>query len=103
KECDVVIGNSSSAMNEAPTLGKAAINIGDRQMGRDAPGVRHCALNADAIIKNVKYVLSPTFQNKLKPSNFLGKPGKVAPAIAEKLATVKLPATPRKAFHDISS
>ena len=31
---DAVIGNSSSGLIEAPTLGVATINIGDRQKGR---------------------------------------------------------------------
>lgn len=37
KEADVVIGNSSSALLEAPYLKTASINIGDRQKGRQRP------------------------------------------------------------------
>lgn len=34
KVCDVVIGNSSSGIIEAPSLGTPTVNIGDRQKGR---------------------------------------------------------------------
>ncbi|NMC63644.1 MAG: UDP-N-acetylglucosamine 2-epimerase (hydrolyzing) [SAR324 cluster bacterium] len=33
---DVVVGNSSSGIYEAPSFGKATVNIGDRQKGRKA-------------------------------------------------------------------
>lgn len=33
-ECDVVVGNSSSGLIEAPLLGTVSVNIGNRQMGR---------------------------------------------------------------------
>lgn len=41
KICDAIIGNSSSGIIEAPSLGTITINIGDRQKGR---------LRADSII-----------------------------------------------------
>ena len=34
REVDALVGNSSSALYEAPTLRKPAVNIGDRQKGR---------------------------------------------------------------------
>ncbi len=34
REVDALVGNSSSALYEAPTLKKAAVNIGNRQKGR---------------------------------------------------------------------
>lgn len=34
RECDVVIGNSSSGLIEAPLLGTATVNVGSRQKGR---------------------------------------------------------------------
>jgi GDP/UDP-N,N'-diacetylbacillosamine 2-epimerase (hydrolysing) len=33
-QCDGVVGNSSSALIEAPSLGKGSVNIGNRQRGR---------------------------------------------------------------------
>ncbi|WP_147802809.1 UDP-N-acetylglucosamine 2-epimerase [Alkalicoccus halolimnae] len=37
KEADVVLGNSSSALLEAPYLSTASVNIGERQKGRQRP------------------------------------------------------------------
>lgn len=34
RECDVVIGNSSSALIEAPLVGTVTVNVGSRQRGR---------------------------------------------------------------------
>ena len=47
---DAVVGNSSSGLAEAPSLGVATVNIGDRQAGRLAGDtVIHCAPEASAI------------------------------------------------------
>jgi UDP-hydrolysing UDP-N-acetyl-D-glucosamine 2-epimerase len=44
READALVGNSSSALYEAPTLKKPAVNIGDRQKGRQqAASVVNCA------------------------------------------------------------
>ena len=41
-QCDLVVGNSSSAMLEAPILGVPALDVGTRQRGRFSPSsVRH--------------------------------------------------------------
>jgi len=49
-QVDAVVGNSSSGLYEAPTLGKPAVNIGDRQKGRlHAASVVNCEPRADAI------------------------------------------------------
>jgi UDP-hydrolysing UDP-N-acetyl-D-glucosamine 2-epimerase len=43
QEVDALVGNSSSALYEAPTLRKPAVNIGDRQKGRlQAGSVINC-------------------------------------------------------------
>ena len=47
---DGVVGNSSSGLIEAPSLGTGTLNIGDRQRGRlKADSVIDCAPNRDAI------------------------------------------------------
>ncbi len=49
-QVDAVVGNSSSGLYEAPTLGKPAVNIGDRQKGRlHAASVVNCEPRASAI------------------------------------------------------
>lgn len=48
--CDAVVGNSSSGLYEAPALKKPAVNVGDRQQGRErAASVIDCPPARDAI------------------------------------------------------
>lgn len=64
KHCDVVIGNSSSGIVEAPAFGKAAVNIGGRQDGRlKASSVLDCPINSEAIADAIKWALSSEFQD----------------------------------------
>ena len=47
---DAVVGNSSSGLSEAPAVGVAAVNIGERQRGRlRAPSTIDCAADATVI------------------------------------------------------
>ena len=49
-QVDAVVGNSSSGLYEAPSLGVATVDIGDRQRGRlAASSVLHCAPERQAI------------------------------------------------------
>jgi UDP-N-acetylglucosamine 2-epimerase (non-hydrolysing)/GDP/UDP-N,N'-diacetylbacillosamine 2-epimerase (hydrolysing) len=55
--CDVLVGNSSSGIYEAPAFGTPVVNIGDRQRGRPTPrNVVHAERNStdiSAAITNV--------------------------------------------------
>lgn len=49
-QADIVIGNSSSGLYEAPSLKRPTVNIGDRQRSRlAAPSVLHCEPDAASI------------------------------------------------------
>jgi len=62
RHCDLVLGNSSSGLIEAPSMGKPTVNIGQRQAGRQrAPSVIDCAADANAIRDAVERALSPAF------------------------------------------
>lgn len=64
KHVDVVLGNSSSGLIEAPSLGKPSINIGDRQRGRLRPrSVIQCAPRASSICRALKKATSIRFMN----------------------------------------
>lgn len=70
---DAMLGNSSSAIIEAPALGLPAVNIGDRQKGRIHGGnIIHAAPTAPEIADALRHALSPEFQRKakLEPSPF---------------------------------
>lgn len=67
KYCEMVIGNSSSGIIEAPTFKKATINIGDRQKGRtQAKSVLNCNPIKGQIIESINYARSNEFKEILK-------------------------------------
>ncbi len=56
---DVVIGNSSSGLYEAPSVQTPTVNIGDRQKGRlRADSVFDCPVESEEIIKAIKSALA---------------------------------------------
>ncbi len=59
KISDLIIGNSSSGIIEAPSLNTFTINIGDRQFGREqAKSIFNCSYNKDNFIKLFKKISS---------------------------------------------
>lgn len=63
KYAKLVIGNSSSGIIEAPSLGTPTINIGDRQKGRMmADSVICCKAEEDSIYSSINKALSKDFQ-----------------------------------------
>ncbi|MEK7680223.1 MAG: UDP-N-acetylglucosamine 2-epimerase, partial [Deltaproteobacteria bacterium] len=102
KNADVVIGNSSSALTEAPSFKKPAVNIGGRQKGRlRAASVIDSAGDAASIEKAVRKALSPEFRGTLKGMESpYGKPG-ASIRIKEHLKTVDLKFLTKKKFYDI--
>ncbi len=64
KLSDGLLGNSSSGIIEAPSLGVGTINIGIRQEGRvKGPSVIDCHHSVDAIVGAVETLFSPSFKN----------------------------------------
>lgn len=63
KYCDMVIGNSSSGIVEAPSFHKPTINIGDRQRGRlSAESVIDCGYTKKEIVKAMNHAMSKEFR-----------------------------------------
>ncbi len=55
KYCELVIGNSSSGIIEAPSLGIPTVNIGNRQLGRvRAESVIDCGDSAEEIMESIR-------------------------------------------------
>ena len=67
KVCDLVLGNSSSGILEAPTLKTATINIGHRQNGRvQAKSIINSEYSSKKIYNSIKTALSSNFRKKIK-------------------------------------
>lgn len=67
KNCDILIGNSSSGIIEAPSFKKPTINIGNRQKGRvKAINVIDCNPKKENIILAIRKGLSKKFSKKIQ-------------------------------------
>lgn len=101
-QADVVVGNSSSGIIEAPAARTATVNIGDRQRGRlKASSVIDCEETEGAIFSAVTRALSPEFQELAATSTSLYGTGGTAKRIAEVLRNVSLDGIVRKSFYDL--
>lgn len=96
--CNCLIGNSSAGVIQAPAMGKASVNIGDRQYGRHhQPSVWNASCNVKEILEGIKASADMHFEPTLE----FGVPGKVSPAIVENLLNFEIPATPQKDFYNV--
>ena len=67
KYSKMVLGNSSSGIVEAPSMGIPTVNIGDRQKGRQmADSVLTCDPKYEAIRNSMRRALQPEFQDAAK-------------------------------------
>ncbi|GBF48812.1 UDP-N-acetyl-D-glucosamine 2-epimerase, UDP-hydrolysing [Leptospira ryugenii] len=98
---DLVIGNSSSGLLEAPYFRKPTINIGDRQTGRFKPeSVIDCLPECESILSAIKKSKSPEFKAVLKSfKNPLGD-GKATDRIISHLKVTSLQT--KKKFFDLT-
>lgn len=84
-QADLVIGNSSSGLYEAPSLGTPTVNIGNRQAGRlRGPSVIDCDNQTEAIAQAIHRVLDAPPQNMHNPYG----DGNAAPCIVAALAAI---------------
>jgi UDP-hydrolysing UDP-N-acetyl-D-glucosamine 2-epimerase len=99
-----VIGNSSSGILEAPSLGVPTVNIGTRQQGRlRAPSVIDCNANGPEIRQAIAKALSAEFKaiavEKLNPHGN----GTAVQQIAVRLKSLPIGGPVRKHFHDLNT
>jgi UDP-N-acetylglucosamine 2-epimerase (non-hydrolysing)/GDP/UDP-N,N'-diacetylbacillosamine 2-epimerase (hydrolysing) len=67
-QMDAVVGNSSSGLYEAPTLGTPTVNIGDRQRGRlQAKSVVNCEPEEQAIVAAIGTALTLDTRDVVNP------------------------------------
>jgi UDP-N-acetylglucosamine 2-epimerase (non-hydrolysing)/GDP/UDP-N,N'-diacetylbacillosamine 2-epimerase (hydrolysing) len=97
---DVVIGNSSSALIEAPALNRAAVNVGDRQRGRlKASSIIDAREDKEAIREAIARALTAEFRASLAATQSLYGAGDAGVRIKEILKSAALET--RKPFFDI--
>jgi UDP-hydrolysing UDP-N-acetyl-D-glucosamine 2-epimerase len=97
-----LVGNSSSALIEAPAVGTPTVNIGPRQQGRlRAATVVDCDDRADAITAAINQVLARGFKETTAAAEPpYGRPVDAAGRMLDVLRTVDLDALRIKRFHD---
>lgn len=100
EHCDLVLGNSSSGLYEAPSFGIPTVNIGDRQAGRvRAASVIDCAPEGRAILDAIDTALARDWSGTINPYG----DGRAAPRILTHLSAVSDPASLiRKPFEDLA-
>lgn len=102
KHADVVIGNSSSGLIEAPALGTPTVNIGTRQDGRPrAASVLDCSGPAPQITRTIRRALSRDHRVIAASGRSPYGDGRAAPRIVEVLKSVPLDGLAKKTFIDV--
>ncbi len=104
KHVDMVVGNSSSGLTEAPSFKIPTINIGDRQKGRiQANSIINCNPNKNDIFKAISKGLSKNFQKKLKSVKNPYDHGLASDKILKQLEKLKFPKNIKKSFFDFGT
>ncbi|HEY0912378.1 MAG TPA: UDP-N-acetylglucosamine 2-epimerase, partial [Bradyrhizobium sp.] len=100
-QVDIVIGNSSSGLLEAPSLNVPTVDIGDRQKGRQRAGsVFNCAVERNAIVAAISKALIHGKQPTVSPygdGNSSRRLADVVAAIPDYRELLK------KGFYDIAT
>ena len=88
---ELMVGNSSAGIREAPSFKLSVVNIGNRQQGRErAKNVIDVPHEKDKIIKGIKKGLSKKFKESIKTLKNPYGEGDSAKKIVDVLETVEL-------------
>ncbi|KEA45837.1 UDP-N-acetylglucosamine 2-epimerase [Campylobacter mucosalis] len=102
KHVDIVLGNSSSGIAEAPSFKISTINIGDRQKGRImADSIINCDPNKEQILQAIYKVYSDDFQRLLKDVKNPYDNGNTSKKIVEILKNISLDNILKKEFYNL--
>lgn len=104
QHADVVIGNSSSGLLEAPPLHTPTVNIGNRQKGRlRAVSVLDCEPEATEIAETIRKALAPEFRDSIRDQHLPYGRGGASSAIHDHLRDMDLDSIDRaKPFFDVA-
>ena len=101
--CDMVVGNSSSGLTEAPSFKKPTVNIGDRQRGRlKASSVIDCEPTSASITAALDRACSADFKQSLENAINPYGDGGAADKVVAKLKEHPLESLIPKVFFDWS-
>jgi len=90
---DVMVGNSSSGLIEAPSFGLPAVNIGARQRGRlRGANVIDVAPSREEIVRGIEAAREPAFRARARSDANPYGDGLAAPRIVEVLSKVPIDA-----------
>jgi UDP-hydrolysing UDP-N-acetyl-D-glucosamine 2-epimerase len=104
RHADAMLGNSSSALIEAPALGVPAVNVGDRQKGRlRGANVIDAAPETDAIVAALERALDPAFRRAAKTAPSPFGDGHAAEKIGAILRVWRPPHPPVKPLVKVAS
>ncbi|MBI4650899.1 UDP-N-acetylglucosamine 2-epimerase (hydrolyzing) [Candidatus Desantisbacteria bacterium] len=103
KYSDLMLGNSSSGIIEAPSFCLPVVNIGDRQKGRIRAGnvidVAYC--KKDNIVNAIKKAIMPEFENSIKGLKNPYGDGNTSDKIIKVLKKISLTDKLKKHFYEI--
>ncbi len=104
KHCAAVVGNSSSGIIEAPSIGVPTVDIGERQSGRvRADSVISCLQETQAISRAITRAVSPEFSAESRKVLNPYEREATSQMIFEKLITTPLTGLINKTFFDFNS
>jgi UDP-N-acetylglucosamine 2-epimerase len=99
---DAVVGNSSSAIIEAPSFKLPVVDVGDRQRGRTrAANIRNVPPEREAIAAAIAAALEPAFRASLAGMESPYGDGRVSERVLAVLAEAPLGELRAKRFFDL--
>jgi GDP/UDP-N,N'-diacetylbacillosamine 2-epimerase (hydrolysing) len=91
KICNVMVGNSSSGVMEAPSFGTPAVNIGRRQNGRpQAANVINVGYRKDDIVAALRKAVTPEFAAQAKQAQNPYGDGNASRRIVDVLKNIEI-------------
>ena len=94
---DAILGNFSSALVEAPAVDVPAVNVGDRQAGRDREAnVIDATADAPAVAEALLEALTPAFRETARTGRPTLADGRAGERIADIIAAWHPPSPPTK-------
>ena len=101
---DAMLGNSSSALIEAPVVDLPAVDVGERQAGRRAgPNVLHASADPDAVTTALREALDPAARARAAAARPPLADGRAGQRVADIIAAWRPPRPPRKPPIRVSS